>query len=175
MLENVVNVGLVFCDNNHKEVCDHFGVHESKVALFPDIKEDKQNYYQIIGADQSVDAKHIFKAILSKLPNIRKLAQKDLKLIWDELSTDPMAKPWIVEFTTVDKDIESSQMESKRLISLLSDQNIAVGKVFCDKDPKACSQFYIHKHPSYAVLKNGANYELYHGLCHNIVFDFVLH
>ena len=164
MLDNVVNVGLVFCDIQDREVCDHFGVSDSKVALFPDIGKDPQNYYEIIGADQSVDAKHIFKAVLSKLPNVRKLNQKDLKSVWDGLTDEPTANPWIVEFTTTDKDLESNQLESKRLVSLLIDQNIAVGKVFCDKEPKACTQFYIQKYPSYAVLKSGPNYELYHGL-----------
>ncbi|CAG2182364.1 unnamed protein product, partial [Oppiella nova] len=124
---------------------------------------DPQNYAEIVGADQSVEAKHIFKAVLSKLPNVRQLSAEDLKTIWKDLSDNPSAEPWIVEFTTTDKDSEANQMETKRLMSLLSDENISVGKVFCDQELKACSQFYIHKHPSIAVLKSGANYELYHG------------
>ncbi|CAG2112303.1 unnamed protein product, partial [Medioppia subpectinata] len=89
MLENVVNVAQVNCDSsNDNEVCEHFGITESKVALFADINEDHRNYFEIAGADQSIEAKHIFKAVLSKLPNVRKLSAKDVKTIWDELSDD---------------------------------------------------------------------------------------
>ena len=163
MSENVVNVGFVTCSEDNHEVCDHFGITESKVCLFPNIKENKHNYYEISGADQSVEAKHIFKAVLSKLPNVRKLSHKDIKSIWDELTSDQLANPWIIEFTSSDKDVESNQLEAKRLISLMSGQNVNLGKVLCDKEPKACSQFYIQKKPSFGVLKAGPTYELYHG------------
>jgi hypothetical protein len=163
MLEKLVNVAQVYCDSNEKSVCEHFGIWESKIALYPNIKKDPLNYYQISAGDSSIEAKDIFNAVLAKLPNIRKLSQKDLKSLMEGLSNaNAISHPWIIQFTTTEKDIESHQIEMKRLISLLPEVN--VGKVYCDKEPKACSQFFIQKYPSFVVIKTDAIYEIYHGL-----------
>ncbi|XP_054166340.1 dnaJ homolog subfamily C member 10-like [Oppia nitens] len=163
MLENVVEVAQVFCDSDDKQVCDHYGIHESKIALFQDISGDHHNYFEIANSDQSVEAKQIFKAVLAKLPNVKKLSTKELRTVWHNLGTDLSTDPWIVEFTLSDEDKEVNQYETKRLAALVGDESLNVGKVFCDREPQACSQFFISKYPTIAVLNAGPTYELYHG------------
>lgn len=163
MLKQLVNVAEISCSNDDKSICEYFKASESMIALYPNISENRHNYYEISSGDSFADAKTLFVSISAKLPNIKKLSSKQLKAILEELkSPSATTKPSILVFTSTNDDNELNQIEMKRLSALLPDINIA--KVYCDKEINLCSQFYIKKFPTIIVLKLGLTYEVYHGL-----------
>lgn len=167
MLDGLANVGEANCKLNGKLACDYFQIRDSKVVLFNNLS-DKENYFEIIEFDKSIDAKDIFKNVLTKLPHIKKLSHKEVKQILQDLKSDIESHPWLFYFSNSDLDHDNFQIEMKRLPSLLMDVNI--GKINCSVDGKICSQFHINKYPSFAVIKKGSTYEIYHG---NFIIHFI--
>lgn len=97
-LQNLLQIINLDCKVNGSMICEHFGLHQSKVALFPDVSTNVRNYYEILNIeddlqddvdnDQNMDdqfqfakIENLIKKVLNKFPKIEKLNSLESKML----------------------------------------------------------------------------------------------
>lgn len=151
MLNELVNVGTIYCRNN-QEVCQDLGV-EHGIHFYQSGDKVKKGFGRELS---SLDAKEIAFSVLEQLPDVTKLDQKAFQDALDELN-ESRGKPWLVHF--VEGDFHD--LELRKLPALLS--SMQVGRVDCRQARTECNNLHIHKFPTFTVFKTGGRHEIFYG------------
>ena len=67
---------------------------------------------------------------------------------------------WLLEFYS---PTERDDTLSKKLAALLDSNNIRVGRMDCVRERAFCQRFFVHKFPTYMLLKCGGGHEIHLG------------
>lgn len=150
ILEGMVSVATINCD-----LLRSFGENSTPCGvIFKPIDLMASNVAHVV---ESLDGKEIVKEVLDYLPNEEVISWDTLKSIRENI-TAGKESPWLLHFV---KSSDKENLEFRKLPSLLPEMH--VGKLNCDQQVDACTEFYIHKYPSFVVLKKEGGHEIYHG------------
>jgi len=151
----IVNVGVIDCEVQVK-LCDTLELSRGGIFFFEDLGSEAQQIH-------SLHFKEVAHEVLSLLPDkTEELTENRFRIIREKLKHEGTSIAWLIQLVDSTEQSEKVNVELRKLPSLLGD-DIKAGRIDCAMFRSLCHSLYVHKFPTFILLKYGGGFEVHYG------------